>query len=198
MKKEDAITRWRNTPENLPILPHFTPIAADAKGSTFGACGIRICGNPEFVDAVLSRIKDLLAAECGSTRLNFSRATVKPVTVNDNTKQWANADTDAETCYIQIRERTAKTRLRKVREMSAPLPNLTASPASTPSLFPVDDGEGGNKPSKPSPSSKPSPAPVAAPANDDGEPLKVAHIGNRNGGEVLWDDNETESEPETF
>ena len=120
MKKKDALRRWQELPENLPILPHFTPIAADARGSTFGACGIRISGNPEFIDAVLSRLKDLLSAEAGSTRLTLSRSDVKPVF----DKQWGNADTDAETCYVQIRERTAKTRQRKVREQTDALPNL--------------------------------------------------------------------------
>lgn len=134
MEKKEALRRWHNLEADQPILPHFTPIAADARGSTFGACGIRISGNPEFIDAVLSRLKDLLAAEAGSTRLNLSRQPVKPVSIKNGEsvtdKQWRNADTDAETCYIQIRERTARTRQRKVREHTDELPNLgAASPA---------------------------------------------------------------------
>lgn len=128
MEKKEAIHRWQMLEDNQPILPYFTPIAADAKGSTFGACGIRISGNPQFIDAVLSRLKDLIAAESGATRLSLARSEVKPVsfkngeTVQD--KKWGNADTDAETCYIQIRERTARTRHRKVVEKTSPLPNL--------------------------------------------------------------------------
>lgn len=129
MEKKEALRRWQNLEENQEILPHFTPIAADARGSTFGACGIRISGNPEFIDAVLSRLKDLLAAEAGSTRLALSRQPVKTVAISmgDSVveKSWNNADTDAETCYIQVRERTARTRQRKVREHSDELPNLT-------------------------------------------------------------------------
>ena len=128
MEKKEALRRWQNLEPDRDILPHFTPIAADARGSTFGACGIRISGNPEFIDAVLSRLKDLLAAEAGSTRLSLSRQPVKPVSINKGDsvvdKKWGNADTDAETCYIQIRERTAKTRQRKVRENTNPLPNF--------------------------------------------------------------------------
>lgn len=128
MEKKDALRRWENLEPDQPILPHFTPISADARGSTFGACGIRIMGNPEFIDAVLSRLKDLLAAEAGTTRLNLSRQPVKPVVISKGDekvdKKWGNADTDAETCYIQIRERTAKTRQRKARESTAPLPNI--------------------------------------------------------------------------
>lgn len=126
MEKKEALRRWQNLEPDQPIIPHFTPIAADARGSTFGACGIRISGNPEFIDAVLSRLKDLLSFEAGSTRLSLSRQPVKTVAISKGDsvveKQWKNADTDAETCYIQVRERTAKTRQRKVREMSAPLP----------------------------------------------------------------------------
>ena len=128
MEKKEALTRWINLEENQEILPYFTPLAADAKGSTFGACGIRISGNPKFIDAVLSRLKDLLAAEAGSTRLSLSRQPVKPVSITSGDavvdKKWNNAEEDAETCYIQIRERTAKTRARKVRERTNPLPNF--------------------------------------------------------------------------
>ena len=52
MEKKEALRRWQNLEPDQPILPHFTPLAADARGSTFGACGIRISGNPEFIDAV--------------------------------------------------------------------------------------------------------------------------------------------------
>lgn len=163
MEKKEALRRWQNLTPDQPILPHFTPIAADARGSTYGACGIRISGNPEFIDAVLSRLKDLIAAEAGSTRLNLNRSQVKPTTVNNKTKQWANADTDAETCYIQIRERTARTRQRKVREHSSPLPNLGIEDAPQ----------------------KPQNEPV-----EPEEPKKYAHIGSTADGEVLWEDGE--------
>lgn len=186
MEKKEALRRWQNLTPDQEILPHFTPIAADARGSTFGACGIRISGNPEFIDAVLSRLKDLLAAEAGSTRLNLSRQPVKPVTINSGDsvvdKKWNNADTDAETCYIQIRERTARTRQRKVREHSNSLPGIYELPL---------DGE--NPPSAASASKgKPNPPHTPEkPSEDEESPFKAVHIGNRNGGEVLWDDEES-------
>lgn len=188
MEKKEALRRWQNLQPDQPILPHFTPIAADARGSTFGACGIRISGNPEFIDAVLSRIKDLLAAEAGSTRLNLSRQPVKAVSIKSGDsvvdKKWNNADTDAETCYIQIRERTARTRQRKVREHSNPLPGIE---------LPLD----GEKPTRAN-------ATHSTPAKgqydndvqeqDDEQTTKLVHVGNRNGGEVLWDDDDGEEE----
>ena len=184
MEKKEALRRWQELTPDQPILPHFTPIASDARGSTYGACGIRISGNPEFIDAVLSRLKDLIAAEAGSTRLTLNRAKVKPTTVNDQTKQWKNADTDAETCYIQIRERTAKTRQRKVRENSDPLPFLGASqevPQNRSELNTEGDAEKGN--GKSTAASKE----VSEAKIEEEEPRKYVHIGSTSDGEVLWD-----------
>ena len=184
MEKAQALARWRNLQPNQEILPHFTPLAADAHGSTFGACGIRISGNPEFIDAVLSRLKDLLAAEAGSTRLTLSRQPVKAVSIKSGDsvvdKKWNNADEGAETCYIQIRERTARTRQRKVRENSEPLPNLE---------LPLDGEKPASKPSEPS-------ARAAAPARQKKPVERLVHasIGSRNG-EVLWDEQDNTDEP---
>lgn len=190
MDKQEALRRWVGLEPNQPVMPHFTPIAADAKGSTFGACGIRISGNPAFVDAVLSRLKDLLEAESGSTRLVLSRQQVKPVSIKKGggesvDKHWDNAADDAEVCYIQIRERTGRTRHRKALERTAELPKSegVAKSASRRAVEPEPPGDlfaaAGAKPVKPGrrgPSAK-----------ADHEPAKIAHIGSRNG-EVLWDD----------
>lgn len=183
MEKKDALRRWQNLEADLPIIPHFTPIAADAKGSTFGACGIRISGNPEFIDAVLSRLKDLIDLEAGSTRLTLSRQPVKTVAINSGDsvveKKWNNADTNAETCYIQVRERTAKTRQRKARESSAPLPNLDEGiPSITPAVLPdFSENAPTEKKGKPKVVAHSKPAPE----------LKGAFIG---AGEVYYGDDE--------
>ena len=50
MKKSEALAHWKALEENQPILPHFSPIPYKASGSNYGACGIRIDGNPAFVD----------------------------------------------------------------------------------------------------------------------------------------------------
>jgi len=42
MRKEEAIQEWKSLPDNQNILKHFTPITAKARGSRYGACGIRI------------------------------------------------------------------------------------------------------------------------------------------------------------
>lgn len=176
MEKQLALRRWHALQENLPIMPHFTPIAADARGSTFGACGIRISGNPQFVDAVLSRLKDILAAESGATRLSLSRQTVKPVAIRDSVKKWTNADTDAETCYIQIRERTAKTRQRKAREATAPL-FAEGADATEPNTPPT--------PTAKTAKAKIKAPPTEPPPEDEPEPRKGVHIGD-DGELSLW------------
>ena len=164
-KKAEEIIKWRNLPENLPIMEHFTPIPANAKGSTFGACGIRISGSPQFIDAVLSRIKDVLSAEAGSTRLTFSRQKVKTVAIQDGDKvtekQWQNAVEEAETCYIQVRERSAMTRTRKVAEHSDELPNLRTAVSKVKA---VKEEE----------------------SHDEEKPRRSARIGISEDGEVLW------------
>lgn len=102
MKKAETLQHWRSLPEKMPILPHMTPIAYKARGSRYGACGIRIDGNPEFIDAVLSRLKDLMDGENHSTRLELSRNVVDGSALG---KSLDNADSQAECCYIRLHMR---------------------------------------------------------------------------------------------
>ena len=103
--KKEAMRHWEELPEGQNPLPHMTPIAYKAKGSRYGACGIRIEGNPEFVDAVMSNLKPLLEGENNSTRLELARNEVKPTEINGDVKTYDNADTDAEVVYIRLHQR---------------------------------------------------------------------------------------------
>jgi hypothetical protein len=106
MKKAEALKHWEQIPEQQPILPHWEPIPYKAKGSTYGACGIRIDGNPEFIDAVLSRLKDLIAGENHATRLTLARSEVAPkLEINGKAKHFTNTADRAEVCYIRLHER---------------------------------------------------------------------------------------------
>ena len=102
MKKDEALQTWQSLPANLPILPHFTAIPYKATGSKYGACGIRIDGNPEFIRAVLSRLKDVIDGENHHTRLGFAW---NPVDGSGIGKVLDNADTHAECCYIRLHVR---------------------------------------------------------------------------------------------
>ena len=72
MKKGDFLQHWNLIEPNQKL--NIRPIAYKHKGSTFDEDGIRILGTPEFIDAVLSRIKDLIDYENGSTRLSISHS----------------------------------------------------------------------------------------------------------------------------
>lgn len=98
--KESTLAAWVClTPINP--LKHMTPVPYKATGSRYGACGVRIDGNPAFIDAVLSHLKDLLPGENGITRLELSRSAVQPT----GGRVFANADTKAEVCYIRLHMR---------------------------------------------------------------------------------------------
>lgn len=102
MKKQDTLKAWKALPNGMPILPHFQPIPYKSEGSTYGACGIRIDGSPKFVDAVLSRLKDLIDGENHVTRLTLARNVVDGRGIN---KALPNAVRDAECCYIRLHVR---------------------------------------------------------------------------------------------
>ncbi len=95
MKKKELLKHWKSIKSNLRIKPR--PVAYKHTGSTFDEDSIRLTGTPEFIDSVLSRVKDVLAYENGSTRLQVSykqsvdRKTQKPL--------------DSYQCYIQVHRR---------------------------------------------------------------------------------------------
>jgi hypothetical protein len=77
MKKDESLKRWRALPQGQDPLPHFQPIPYKTSGSRYGCCGIRIDGNPEFIDAVLSNLKTLLDGE-GTANRRSARADFRP------------------------------------------------------------------------------------------------------------------------
>ena len=102
MKKQEALNHWAGLGDNLPILPNMETIPYKAKGSTYGACGVRIDGNPAFVDAVLSHLKELLDGENCVTRLGLARNDVDGKAFD---KTFSNQAEAAECCYIRLHER---------------------------------------------------------------------------------------------
>lgn len=102
MKKDATLTNWRAMPDRQPILKHFHPIPYKATGSRYGACGIRIDGTPEFIDAVLSRLKELIDGENHVTRLELARNTVDGSKLG---KAFSNSTKDSECCYVRLHMR---------------------------------------------------------------------------------------------
>lgn len=103
--KDASLAYWAGLEPDQPVLPEFVPIPAKSSGSSYGACGIRIDGTPEFIDAVLSRLQDLLDGEGMRTRLELSRSQVKAREINGSVKRFDKAGAGAEVCYIRLHER---------------------------------------------------------------------------------------------
>lgn len=87
---------------NQSIVSKVRPLAYKSKGSTYGADGIRVSGSPEFIDAVMSRLKDLIDCENDLTRLAISRSVVESPTINGKKKEFHDG---GEVLYIQVAER---------------------------------------------------------------------------------------------
>lgn len=102
MGKKETLQHWEALTAGQNILKHMTPISYKSTGSSYGACGIRIDGNAEFIDAVLSRLKDLIDGENAVTRLELSRQKVNGAKLG---KKFNKADKDAEVCYIRLHMR---------------------------------------------------------------------------------------------
>lgn len=102
MKKAETLEAWKSMQPGQPMLRHMQAIPYKSRGSNYGACGIRIDGNPVFVDAVLSHLKELLDGENHVTRLGLARTKVDGSGIG---KDLPNADTGAEVCYIRLHVR---------------------------------------------------------------------------------------------
>mgnify|MGYP004448570747 FL=1 len=101
-KKHEVLQDWKQLQDNQDPLEHMAPIPYKSTGSKYGACGIRIDGTPEFIDAVLSNLKSLINGENQVTRLELARSEVKPTTINGETKSFVNKSLNAEVCYIRL------------------------------------------------------------------------------------------------
>lgn len=100
--KAEQLVHWRNLEPNQNPLPHMWPIPYKTRGSRYGACGIRIDGTPDFIDAVLSNLKPLLDGEGITTRLELARHVVDGSGIG---KVLDNAVPQAEVCYIRLHKR---------------------------------------------------------------------------------------------
>ncbi|KXB07559.1 hypothetical protein AKJ51_01045 [candidate division MSBL1 archaeon SCGC-AAA382A20] len=103
MKKSEALERWKELNEGQNYMKHLVPIPYKQEGPKYGSYGLRIEGPSPFIDAVLSHLKDLLAAENDITRLGLSRKTVEPR--EDIEKENPYADGKHEVVYIRVHMR---------------------------------------------------------------------------------------------
>ena len=101
MKKAEILEHWRRLRGNQPIT--MRPVPYKHEGSTYDQDGIRITGSKQFIDSILSRIKDLLDHENDNTRLQL----VYKRSVDKDTGE----ELDSYNCYIQVHERGQEARI---------------------------------------------------------------------------------------
>ena len=97
MKKAEILSHWKSLTRPLALTPR--PVPYRHQGSTYDQDGIRITGSRAFIDAVLSRLTDLLAFENGRTRLHVSYQPASDKDSGEPLGSWA--------CYVQVHERGA-------------------------------------------------------------------------------------------
>lgn len=101
MKKKEILAHWRRLAPNQPINPAAVPYKRE--GTTYGQDGIRITGSPQFIDAMLSRLKDLLEFESLTTRLQVTYQESKDRVTRENIGSY--------NCYVQVHERGDEAKL---------------------------------------------------------------------------------------
>lgn len=67
-KKADVIQFWTNLKPNMPI--QMEPVPETHEGTRFRSDGLRITGSPQFINSVISRLKDIIQMESESVRLD--------------------------------------------------------------------------------------------------------------------------------
>ncbi len=55
--KADVLDHWKNLQPNMRI--QMEPVSDDHRGTRFRSDGLRVTGSPQFINSVLSRIKDI-------------------------------------------------------------------------------------------------------------------------------------------
>ena len=95
MKKAQILDHWHALEPNGPLQPR--PVPYKHEGSTYMMDGIRITGSQEWIDSVLSRLKDLLAHENGETRLQLN--------YQESKDRHTRLLLDSWNCYVQVHRR---------------------------------------------------------------------------------------------
>lgn len=68
-KKSDVMQSWNNLKPNLPL--NMQPVSEHNKGSRFRYDGIRVTGTAQFINGIMSRIKDMMQYENEVHRLDI-------------------------------------------------------------------------------------------------------------------------------
>lgn len=99
---------WRTLAAGPKPALDPTPIAYKHSGSTYGHDGVRIEGSPQFINAVLSRLGDLLEMENSRTRIGIA---YQPVTGRPD-KPNNGGD---HVCYVKFHVRGSESQMGRMR-----------------------------------------------------------------------------------
>lgn len=93
-KRADIIRFWASLRPNQPIQP--TPVSKYHTGTKFREDGLRITGSPDFINGVLSRIKDVLQYDTNpATKLEIEYRQI-------TNKQGGPMDRPIYVCYLHV------------------------------------------------------------------------------------------------
>lgn len=74
-KRADVISFWQRLKPNLPLK--VNPIDPNHRGTRFHEDGLRITGSPEFINSILSRIKDFLGYDSQNSKLDVEYRSIE-------------------------------------------------------------------------------------------------------------------------
>ena len=101
MKKAQILDHWHALEPRQALNPR--PVPYKHEGSTYMMDGLRITGSQQWIDSVLSRLKDLLGHENGETRLQLNYQESKDRNTGLALDSW--------NCYVQIHQRGDEARM---------------------------------------------------------------------------------------
>jgi hypothetical protein len=96
--KDEIMNFWKGVQTNMPFA--LKPISYDHKGSTIQEDGLRITGSKEFIQSVLSRLKDFMIYENPDTKLMVS--------YRQSPKSLTPGNRNSYTFYLQVKQRGKK------------------------------------------------------------------------------------------
>jgi len=101
MKKAEILTHWNSIEPDQKIK--IAEVPYKHRGSTYDQDGIRLTGSKEFIDSVLSRIKELLSYENHVSRLQL--------VYKESHDRKTQAKLGSYNCYIQVHERGGQAKM---------------------------------------------------------------------------------------
>lgn len=96
--KDEIMNFWKGVQTNMPFALKAIPY--DHKGSTIQEDGLRITGSKEFIQSVISRLKDFMLYENPETKLMVS--------YRQSPKSLTPGNRNSYTFYLQVKQRGKK------------------------------------------------------------------------------------------